>query len=66
MTTHLPSDDRMSAWRMAGRFVCSCDHPNAYRLGVFDARECLTCGRLVMSRDAATELLGRAMTSLPS
>lgn len=57
--TRLPSDERVRAWRLAGRFICHCDRPVPHRIGAFDALECQACWRLIIARDTATELLER-------
>lgn len=57
--TRLPSSERVDAFRLAGRFVCSCGVPFPRRLGVWQCSECSTCGKLILATDAALELLER-------
>lgn len=58
MTTLMPDDPTMTAWRLTGRFICSCDRPARRRVAMFDGDECHTCGKLVAGRLGA-ELVER-------
>jgi hypothetical protein len=58
-TNKLPSDEQMDLWREEGRLVCTCRDPIPWLLPMWRCSECRLCGKLIIKRDAARELLRR-------
>lgn len=53
----LPSDERMRAWRLAGRFVCQCRDPVRRPVGVFGGWECRRCWHPIIDQLQAQQLI---------
>jgi hypothetical protein len=44
----MPSDEKMRAWRLAGRLTCTCSMPVPVRVAPFNATECRQCGKRIV------------------
>ena len=58
--TRTPSDVRMRAWRLAGKFICTCAIPRPRRWGAFGAVECQQCFKPVLNRESVAEVIALA------
>lgn len=59
--THLPSDQQMEAWRLSGRWICTCSVPAPRIIGAFGGHDCIRCWLPILNREQVKDVIANVL-----